>query len=596
VIFFSDLDWGPKTGWENSTTKGAAVTIWGKNFGPSRGSSFVTVNGAELRSDLDYAEWGVSGPAKDMERITFWLNNLCQDGAGQITVTVNSVISNSLDFTVMDAEIYFVSVTDGDNGNNGQYATFVDGNNGPFKDIKMFNPALNPSGDNQYIVYVRGGAYTELDIHDKYVALKGPFGGPDRRKALIAYPGETPIMGSYSVIWNANYDPYGRNSYFTYSKLRIENGEGAIGLWGDHNRVVGCHFKDMLDEAWSGVIMVDNSRYSKIYGNLFENCGYDSYKHNIYVKSHRYNIAGSLDETCEYNYIGWNEFDSPVASDRHGGAIFLSTQSHAAENNHYTNHIWIHDNYFHDGNMDYLYTTDSYDVKNVYIYNNIFARGSSSIGGIVIQRRSIDFVFYNNVFYQIGGSGEPMVFIAYDPSNNPSNPIFINNIWHSLPGQAFIKLESGNQTFTSEHDLYYDPDGTTTPPSGSRITINDTVIGDPLFANPFGSDFHLLYGSPAIDMGTTLEEVTQDKDGIPRPQGSGYDAGCYEHKSGGSIIPGDINNDSNVNILDVQLCVNVSLGVEQEPLIIQRADMNGDGEVDSSDVQLLKMILLGYSP
>jgi hypothetical protein len=48
VLFFSDLTWGPKTGWEGSQTKGAAVTIWGKNFGSTRGSNYVTVNGAQI--------------------------------------------------------------------------------------------------------------------------------------------------------------------------------------------------------------------------------------------------------------------------------------------------------------------------------------------------------------------------------------------------------------------------------------------------------------------------------------------------------------------------------------------------------------------
>lgn len=46
VLFFSDLDWGPNSGWEGSATKGAAITVWGKNFGATRGASYVTVNGA----------------------------------------------------------------------------------------------------------------------------------------------------------------------------------------------------------------------------------------------------------------------------------------------------------------------------------------------------------------------------------------------------------------------------------------------------------------------------------------------------------------------------------------------------------------------
>jgi hypothetical protein len=190
VLQFSDLTWGPKSGWEGSSTKGAAVTVWGENFSTTRGSSFVTVNGAALTSDTDYAEWGASGPARGLERITFWLNANCADGAGSITVTVNGIASNALPFTVAAGTIYFVSATDGNNSSNGLYSTAQGGANGPFRDIDMFNPQDNPSGDGQYIVYVRGGTYTTLDIEGDgaFLVLGGPYGSSTHQKALIGYP------------------------------------------------------------------------------------------------------------------------------------------------------------------------------------------------------------------------------------------------------------------------------------------------------------------------------------------------------------------------------------------------------------------------
>src|SRR3954451_10465797 len=42
-IFFSDLESGPNTGGQNK--KGVWVTIWGKNFGPTQGTSTVTIGG-----------------------------------------------------------------------------------------------------------------------------------------------------------------------------------------------------------------------------------------------------------------------------------------------------------------------------------------------------------------------------------------------------------------------------------------------------------------------------------------------------------------------------------------------------------------------
>jgi len=56
------------------------------------------------------------------------------------------------------------------------------------------------------------------------------------------------------------------------------------------------------------------------------------------------------------------------------------------------------------------------------------------------------------------------------------------------------------------------------------IQATDTA----LFVTP-GSDYHLKTGSPAINVGTTLADVLDDKDAISRPQGGAYDIGCYEY-------------------------------------------------------------------
>jgi hypothetical protein len=55
---------------------------------------------------------------------------------------------------------------------------------------------------------------------------------------------------------------------------------------------------------------------------------------------------------------------------------------------------------------------------------------------------------------------------------------------------------------------------------------------------------------------------------------------------------GDLNADGAVNVLDVQLCVNVFLGVESRPDVVARADVNSDGAVDVLDVQRIANIVL----
>ncbi|MCK4692589.1 MAG: right-handed parallel beta-helix repeat-containing protein [Anaerolineales bacterium] len=57
-------------------------------------------------------------------------------------------------------------------------------------------------------------------------------------------------------------------------------------------------------------------------------------------------------------------------------------------------------------------------------------------------------------------------------------------------------------------------------------------------------------------------------------------------------LPADLNQDGQVDVLDTQLCVNVVLGTETDPVIVARADVNTDGEVNVLDVQEIVNIML----
>jgi hypothetical protein len=56
------------------------------------------------------------------------------------------------------------------------------------------------------------------------------------------------------------------------------------------------------------------------------------------------------------------------------------------------------------------------------------------------------------------------------------------------------------------------------------------------FADVSQHDYHLPFDSPAVDNGTTIAEVIQDRDGVPRPVGDGYDIGAYESVPGTLIF------------------------------------------------------------
>ena len=55
-----------------------------------------------------------------------------------------------------------------------------------------------------------------------------------------------------------------------------------------------------------------------------------------------------------------------------------------------------------------------------------------------------------------------------------------------------------------------------------------TRVGDPLFVNAAGADFHITAGSPARDTGDNLHAASIDIEQHPRPYGAAVDRAAYE--------------------------------------------------------------------
>lgn len=95
-------------------------------------------------------------------------------------------------------------------------------------------------------------------------------------------------------------------------------------------------------------------------------------------------------------------------------------------------------------------------------------------------------------------------------------------------------------TPTIDHNLFYFPNSLWVLQHGENQYTSQDIsslgpgnkYGDPLFENPaiLGQvgDYHLRNGSPAIDSGTSEGAPNKDLDKNSRPQGNGYDMGCYE--------------------------------------------------------------------
>ena len=89
-------------------------------------------------------------------------------------------------------------------------------------------------------------------------------------------------------------------------------------------------------------------------------------------------------------------------------------------------------------------------------------------------------------------------------------------------------------------------------------------------------------GSPAIDAGVTLAEVTGDIDDDPRPIGAAFDIGADEFR-----YAGDLNADNHVDVLDLLILANSWDKSLDDPGYDATCDLNGDNTVDVLDLLTL---------
>ena len=141
-------------------------------------------------------------------------------------------------------------------------------------------------------------------------------------------------------------------------------------------------------------------------------------------------------------------------------------------------------------------------VNQVYIVNNTFAfPNPNRIGHIIISEPISNSVIANNIFYQPTTAG---VRFSSADGGSASNVTVENNL--TLGGTA-VDIVATGMTLSNN--------------------LNNT---DPLLVNASALDFHLRAGSPAIGAGISLPYVTNDFDGVSRPQGAPYAIGAYQFK------------------------------------------------------------------
>src|SRR5262249_59713720 len=170
-VIFTDLRSGPNPGGANG--QGAIVSVYGFGFGASRGTSTVTIGGAQAGS---YLQWSDT-------KISFQLGTAAVTGSIVVNV-LGTAPSNGVPFTVRSGRILFVSTAGSDN-NPGTFEA-------PWRSVLWAKNAARP-GD---IIYVMDGV-TETGLDSSgatlTIANSGTSGQPI---AIVAYPGATVTVGS----------------------------------------------------------------------------------------------------------------------------------------------------------------------------------------------------------------------------------------------------------------------------------------------------------------------------------------------------------------------------------------------------------------
>jgi hypothetical protein len=111
--------------------------------------------------------------------------------------------------------------------------------------------------------------------------------------------------------------------------------------------------------------------------------------------------------------------------------------------------------------------------------------------------------------------------------STPVNCDFKNNIVYQGKGLTAGSCRY-NATCTGSNNLLYRSDHTFYV-GDPWVYPNDVLNLDPKFVDVANKNFHLQSGSPAINTGAMLSGFSTDKDGITRPQGSGWDIGAYKY-------------------------------------------------------------------
>lgn len=371
---------------------------------------------------------------------------------------------------------------------------------------RSFNLALAcmSAGD---ILYIRSGTYTEqIDIQT--VNLTGTAGN---YITIAGYPGETVTL---SFTDGANmYGPIkarGNRGWFIFENLVLDGANGGDGS--------GWQLRDGNHDFILRNLKITNFKY-----------------HGFYISGTNITV-----QNCKiYNQISL----TGLPGTRWYGLYVHDGANILIENN---------DIYNNPGGGMQAYNGGSGTVTGLVIRNNKIHDNntltSSQVGGIVVMApdatRPISGVqIYNNLVYTNGSApthGESAgirISTNIDSAKVWNNTVYGNAAYNGNGGWG-ISIEASTTTNTVvQNNIVYQNAGGQINNTGMGSIIDHNMTSNPNFVNASAFDFNLQAGSPAIDAGVGLSQVTTDFKTNRRPQGLTHDIGAYEMGTGSASAP-----------------------------------------------------------
>ncbi|MEW6212237.1 MAG: PKD domain-containing protein [Acidobacteriota bacterium] len=404
------------------------------------------------------------------------------------------------------ANTYYVS-TAGNNNNPGTEAL-------PWQTIQYAVDHIS-AGDT---ILVASGAYAGCRI--------GRSGTPTAPCTLKAATGAAVLINSLS--------PANRHQ----SLIEIENFDGVVSYWIIDGFEVANGARYGIDLRFTDHVTVQNCRAhgSRLTGIFLAFCYYPVIENNESFSNGEHGIYQS--NSGDYPVIRNNNLHHNYAAGLHmngdrnftpgDGIISFAT---VEKNIVWENGVGGGSGINCDGVSDSI-------IRNNLLYNNR-ASGISLYAIDGAEGSSRNRVYNNTIVMPANGRWCINIPASTEGQSNPAGNKIKNNILynaHSFRGaiNLYSDLASG---FESDYNIIvprFSTDGGDTNMNLSQWQSRGYDLHsvaatlDQLFIDAAALNFRLKSTSPAQDFGASLTDVTDDIEGVSRPQGAKHDAGCYE--------------------------------------------------------------------